>query len=194
MIAAVRGILEGIKSDFAIVRVGGISLKIYAPTSTLTSLGPLGSEIELYTHLHLREDNAALYGFASPEDREMFELLLTVPGVGPKAALAALSAISCDDLRSVIARGDVGRLTAVAGIGRKTAGRIVLELKGKIGEGPEAGQPSSEADVDEELVAALVKLGYTTAQAQATLKAIPRDSGLPIEEKILIALRHLAPL
>src|SRR6266542_2016534 len=132
MIALIRGSLLFIGVDHAVVETGGVGFLIYAPRNVLGALGEIGSEVRLYTHLHIREDLLALYGFASTDQRHLFETLLTVSGIGPKVALSLLSSAPADELRVTIAGGDTTRLARVPGIGKKTAERLVLELRGKL--------------------------------------------------------------
>ncbi|HEX2923323.1 MAG TPA: Holliday junction branch migration protein RuvA [Chloroflexota bacterium] len=189
MIAGVRGILELRTADYAVVVVGGVSFKVLAPTSTLAQLGNVGDEVRLHTHLYAREDVLALYGFLSEADLRMFELLLTVSGIGPRAAINILSAVSLDTLRMAIGTGKSELLTKVPGIGRKTADRMVLELRGKIDmSGLPAGLESVSVE-DAEVVAALTSLGYGTAEAQAAVSSLSGKPELTLEEKIVLALR-----
>jgi Holliday junction DNA helicase RuvA len=144
----------------------------------------------VFTHLHVREDALTLFGFQTPQERELFQLLLTVTGVGPKVALSLISAYPADTLKQAIAAGDVDLLSRVPGIGRKTAARLALELKGKV----EAGRPVSTlaAPADGELVAALSNLGYTSAEVQSALQALPTASGQTLEERLRLALQYFA--
>src|SRR5918911_3696683 len=128
MIASIRGTLLSIGVDHVIVETGGIGLLVYAPRNVLGALGEIGSEVRLYTHLHIREDLLALYGFATSDQRHLFETLLGVSGVGPKVALSMLSSAAPDELRVAISSGDTAKLARVPGIGKKTAERLVLEL------------------------------------------------------------------
>lgn len=190
MIAGLRGVLEARTAEYVVVAVGGLSFKVFAPTSALARLGNVGDEVRLYTHLHAREDNLALYGFASEADLRMFELLLTVSGVGPRAAVNILSAVPLDTLRAAIASENADLLMRIPGIGRKMAGRLILELKGKV---DASGLPAGVAALsveDAEVVAALTSLGYSAGEAQAAVRALPTEPGLSLEERIVLALRH----
>lgn len=131
MIASIRGTLLFVGLDHAVIETGGVGFQIAAPRNVLANLGDIGSEVMLYTHLHIREDLLALYGFASTDQRHLFETLLGVSGIGPKVALSLLSSSPADELRTTIATGDTARLSRVPGIGKKTAERLVLELRGK---------------------------------------------------------------
>ena len=132
MIAAVTGRLESMNLDNVVVNVGGVSFRLFAPTPTIQDCGDIGGTVVLYTHLHVREDMLSLYGFLRPAERDFFERLLGVSGIGPKVALSLLSALSLTDLEQAIARGDIDTLTHIPGVGKKTSARLVLELKGKL--------------------------------------------------------------
>ncbi len=172
--------------------MGGISLRVLAPASTIARLGPLGEPVALQTHLYVREDNLALYGFATAEELQLFELLLTVAGVGPRLALALLSGAPVDTLRLAIGTGNADLLTGIPGIGKKLAGRIVLELKGKVDVRGMPAAAATAASADADVLAALTNLGYSVADAQSAIQALPADSNLSTEEKILLALRHFS--
>ncbi|MCL4459526.1 MAG: Holliday junction branch migration protein RuvA [Chloroflexi bacterium] len=189
MISCVRGVLETRTGEYAIVNVGGLSFRIYAPTSTLREIGSIGEAVHLFTHLYVREDNLSLYGFATEDELHMFELLLTISGVGPKAATAILSAVPVPHLQIAIASGNADFLTRVPGIGRKMAGRIILELKGKVAAEGLTAPLSIVAPADADILAALTNLGYSASEAQAAIRSLPDDHTLTIEERIILALR-----
>lgn len=192
MLAGLRGTLEHRGPDYIVIGVGGLSLKVFVPSSTLAQVGEVGSAVQLYTHLYFRADALALYGFATREELEMFKLLLTVSGVGPKVGLSILSAMPPDSLRLALATGNAELLAGVPGIGKKTAARLVVELKGKVAAVPAAASLlPSEAHA--EVVAALASLGYSPSHIQRALQALPSDPSLGMEDKILLALRELAP-
>jgi Holliday junction DNA helicase RuvA len=188
MIAGIDGTLQSRSADGAIIKVGGVSLEVHMPSSTLTSLGAIGEEVHLYTHLHIKEDNVALYGFASTEELELFRTLISVSGVGPKAALAMLSAMNPSQLAIAIATGNVELLSQVPGVGKKMASRLALELKGKL-ESLWAGAP---AEGDAEVIAALTSLGYTTSEATSAVATLPDSPELTIEERVRLALQYFA--
>lgn len=192
MISSVKGILRKRSTEFVVVEVGGVGFKVHVPASTLSVLGDVGDLVALHTHLHLREDNLALYGFATEDEMSTFELLLNVSGVGPRAALSILSATSVDSLRLAIASGNVEMLTRIPGIGAKTAGRIVLELKGKIDVSSLRAADSEAAVGDSDVLAALINLGYSPAEAQAAIRSCPRDGNSAVEDRIVAALRYFA--
>jgi len=189
LIASLKGELVTLGADWAIVDVNGIGFKVYMPTSTLSTLGRKGEEVELHTHLHLREDNVALYGFATPEELGLFQNLISVTRLGPKLALAMLSAMSAEKLAMTIATGNADLLAEIPGIGKKTANRIILELKEKIGAGWLAA-PAELAEENADVLTALVSLGYSVREATRALTAIPPDPALTLEEKIKLALQY----
>lgn len=191
MIASLDGILLAQDEQSVVVGVGGIGLRVRAPTTVLDKTGSLGSPIHLATHLHVRENELALYGFSDETELELFEQLLTVKGVGPRMALTILSRINPDTLRSAIAAGQIDVLTQTPGIGRRTAQQIIVDLKGKldltsVGLAPAA---SGLGFADAEVIEALTGLGYSVAEAQAALRALPADAGLTTEDKIFRALQ-----
>lgn len=195
MIASIHGILEARRTDHALVRVGGFGLRIFAPSSTLSRLGEPGDEVTLYTHFQVREDGMALFGFASETERDAFEQLITISGVGPKVGLALLSTMDPPALYKAISDEDLQRISLAPGVGKKLAARLVLELKGKLpalagvgGTSPSVAASNLQAEVLE----ALVGLGYSTAAAQAALKKIPQDRAMTLEEQVTFALRSFA--
>jgi holliday junction DNA helicase RuvA len=187
MIAGIEGVLRSRGDDWIIVEVGGVSFHIHSPTSTLRVLGMPGDRVKLHTHLHVREDNLALYGFASSEELRVFELLINISGIGPKIALALLSSLKPERFENAIARGDIEALSSVPGVGKKTAARLVLELKGKF-EQLGVVALSSHEDVR----AALMSLGYSAAEANSAVATLPDSPDLSLEDKIKLALQHFA--
>ncbi len=190
MIASLYGKLESLGSDGAIIDVGGIGFQVYMPTSTLSTLGSAGDEVKLYTHLHLREDNATLYGFATAEERGLFQTLIAVSGLGPKLALAMLSAMRVDQIAMAIATGSSEILTTVPGVGKKMANRLVLELKDKIGAGWITTPATELAQENTEVLAALTSLGYSASEATRAVASLPPSQELSLEEKIKLALQY----
>ncbi|MBI3966109.1 MAG: Holliday junction branch migration protein RuvA [Chloroflexi bacterium] len=193
MIAGIRGAVERRGVDHLVVAVGGVSLKVLVPGTTLAKAGGPGASVDLRTYLYVREDVIALYGFATAAELETFELLITVSGIGPKGALGILSTVDPGALRSAIAGGNVDLLTQIPGIGKKTAARLVVELKGKLAPLPSTAGAFLPSDENAELVAALSGLGYGPVQIQRALQALPTDPTLDLEERILLALRELQP-
>jgi Holliday junction DNA helicase RuvA len=191
MIAGLQGKLEARGTDYAIVNVGGVSFRVHVPMSTLSALGAIGEEVHLHTHLYIREDNMALYGFASLEELELFQMLIGITGVGPRMALALLSAMNPQRLAQAIASGNADLLTEVPGIGKRMASRLVVELKGKL-ESWTGAIAVPAATSNAEVVAALRSLGYSASEAASAVASIPNDSTLSTEEKIRLALQYFA--
>ncbi len=190
MIASLHGTLESLGSNWAIINVNGVGFQVYMPTSTLSTVGTIGKEVHLHTHLVLREDNATLYGFASTEELELFQTLLGVSGVGPKLALAVLSAMSVEQVSMAIATGSVDLLRIVPGIGKKTAERLILELKDKIRAGLIATPAAQLAQENTDVLAALTSLGYSISEATRAVATLPLSSDLSLEEKVKLALQY----
>jgi len=190
MIAGLHGKLESLGSDWAIISVGGISFQVYMPTSTLSTLSRIGEEVKLHTHLHLREDNATLYGFASTEELGLFQTLIGVSGLGPRLALAMLSAMDVEKLTMAIATGSADLLSEVPGIGKKMAHRLILELKEKLGAGL-VGVPAQMAQENADVLTALTSLGYSVSEATRAVATLPPSSDLSLEEKVKLVLQYL---
>jgi Holliday junction DNA helicase RuvA len=191
MISGVKGIVESIGSNWVIIDMGGISVQVFVPTSVLTKVGNAGQTVKLHTHLHVREDNLTLFGFSSTRELAIFETLITVKGIGPKLGLAMLSAMDAEQLTMSISSGDTDILTAVPGIGKKTADRIVLELKDKIGGSWMMKQDMESIQNNSDVVSALTSLGYSVAEASRAIASLPSSPHLDIEEKVKLALKYL---
>ena len=197
MIVAVRGVLAGKSLDSAFIAVSGVTLRVFAPLSTLTQLN-VGDEVSLHTHFLVREDALTLYGFATAEDRDTFEQMLAVGGVGPKVGLALLSNMSSAALRDAVVREDLARLSLAPGVGKKLAARIVLELKPRFEKGhlPDlisvGGGALATGDQRAQVLEALTALGYPPASATAAVRALPDDASGSLEDLIFRALRSLA--
>jgi Holliday junction DNA helicase RuvA len=194
MIASIHGTLEMCKTDSAIIRVGGFGVRVFAPSSTLKRLNETGMEVTLYTHFQVREDGMALYGFSSEEEREAFERLITVSGIGPKVALGLLSVMDAPTLYKAIADEDQQRLALAPGVGKRVAARLVLELKGKL---PSLAALSgtgayTSGKTQTEVLEALIGLGFSNAEAQAALSKLPQDQSLTLEQQITLALRSFS--
>ena len=190
MIASIHGIMETLSTEWAIVNVNGIGFQVYMPTSTLSTLSAAGKEVSLYTHLHLREDNVTLYGFATKEELGLFQTLIGVSGLGPRLALAMLSAMSVEQLAMAIATGSTDVLTMIPGIGKKMAERLILELKDKIGAGLAAIPTTAATQENADVLAALTSLGYSVSEATRAAATLPTSSDLTLEEKIKLALGY----
>lgn len=190
MIALIRGEVAARSADHVIVDCGGVGYRLAISAQTMTHVPTPGQPVALHTHLILRDDGLALYGFASERERELFLMLLSVQSVGPKVALAVLSGGPVEDLLIALAAGDVGRFQAVPGIGKRTAERIIVELREKADVADGVGPPISVSRGDDPRLIArdgLLELGYDPADAQRMLAGA--DGGTP-EELIAHALRR----
>ena len=191
MIATLEGILEYRGTDSIILNVGGIGFQVYVPGSTLSQLGAVKGKISLYTHLHLREDNVSLYGFASGEELALFQNLISVSGIGPKAALGLLSALKPEQLIMAISSGNIDLISQVTGVGKKIASRLVVELRGKLEkEWKDVALPLGQESAD--TIAALTGLGYSLTEATNAVSKLPDSKELSLEEKIKMALQQMA--
>lgn len=190
LISSVRGRLEGSGPDWVDVAVGGVTLRVSAPSPSVEAMSRAGGEVRLFTTLQVREDSLSLYGFESPDARRAFETLIGITGVGPRVALSVLSAFTPPSLAALVESGDVKSLTTVPGIGRRTASRIMLELKGKLDE-MDWG-PSAATALEPDAVDALTALGYTAAEAREALSALTDAADLAMEDKVRMALQRLA--
>jgi Holliday junction DNA helicase RuvA len=196
MIGRLRGKLLETGLDSLILDVGGVGYELFASASTLRGIAAADGEIVLHTYLHVREDALQLFGFAEAGEKQLFELLISVSGVGPRVALSVLSAFSADDLAKAIATGDVGLICTVPGIGKKTAQRLVLELKDKLAGGIETGETvltGVSQSTYEEARQALAGLGYSPVEAKKALDGYEADGEEPsTEELVKHALRNLS--
>ncbi len=179
--------------DYAVIEAGGVGYQVWAPRGVLQTLPPIGDEAKLHTYLLVREDALLLYGFATQAERSFFEMLLTVSGVGPRVALSLMSATTLDQLQIAIASENATMLAQVPGIGKKTAARLILELKSKINLGAVApamaSAPPGIAHVNVEVQEVLQSLGYSAAEAQAAVAGLPQDAPAELEERLRLALR-----
>ena len=188
MIGSLRGPVTQIGSDSVLIELGGVGYRVMAGPSLIARLH-LGAEAKLWIHHLVREDQQALFGFASPEELAFFELLMTVSGVGPRLALAITAAHQVTKLQLAIVTDDIDLLTSVTGVGRKTAQRVILELKEKIhAAGIAAGAGSSS---DSDVVAALESLGYSSSEARRAAGAVAGNDG-GLDQRIKAALQELA--
>jgi Holliday junction DNA helicase RuvA len=191
MITSLRGQLASRGENFIVVDVGGVGFKVFVPPQTALGFGEIGQPVVLYTHLHVRENELALYGFRSPDELRLFELLLGVTGIGPKVGLKMVSLLPAQTLSDAISRGDAAALTRVPGIGKRIAERVVVELKGKLGLALDSSTYSSLATGDTDVIAALTSLGYSVAEAQAALRSLP-PGDIPVEERVRLSLQYFA--
>ena len=170
MIARVTGRVAAKGVGSCVVEVGGIGLRLFMPTTAIAALPVVGDEVTVFTHLHVRDDELSLFGFESLEEQELFEKLITVSGVGPKVALGALSAFSPSALVEAIAREDDALIATVPGIGRKTAQRIIIELKDKLGVPPLTARGATVGTASAEVTDALSAMGFSSAEIAVALK------------------------
>jgi Holliday junction DNA helicase RuvA len=191
MIAGLKGRIERKLADAALVDVAGVIYRVNTSATTLDEIGDAGEDVRLFTHLYVREDQLTLFGFSSQEELRLFETLIGVSGIGPRLALAILSRVRPEALEAAINGENAELLATVPGVGRKTAARLILELRGKlVPSGVVVGLAPAQADAD--VVAALRSLGYTTAEAHGALARVPRDPDLSLEGRVVAALRELA--
>ena len=177
MIAHIRGKLIAKHPNQAIVDVGGVGYDVTISVPTFSDLGGIGAEVALHVHTHLREDAIALFGFVHPEEKQLFEKLLSVSGIGPKLAITILSGMAAGDMVAAIKGNDVARLTKIPGIGKKTAERMVLELRDKLKDfGLEPAAPPA-SPMEEDVLSALTNLGYQRPLAEKAVATIMRNGG-----------------
>ncbi len=194
MIARLAGTLVERSPDRVVIDVSGVGYLVFVSLESFYKLPPLGSRVELNTYTHVREDSLQLFGFVEEVERELFTLLIQVTGVGPRVALAVLSGLSAQELEKALVDGDVGRLVRVPGVGRKTAERLVLELKDKVSQlrGRRDGMRERPQAKSAEAVSALVNLGYKRAEAEKAVGSAEKEGAQGLEETIRMALRRLS--
>lgn len=207
MISYVKGPLMEVSGDIIVIEAGNVGLEIRVPVSLLDQLPGTGEIVKIYTYFQVREDAMSLYGFLHRQDREMFQQLLGVTGIGPKGALGILSAMRPDDLRLAIISGDAKAISRAPGIGIKTAQRVILDLKDKIspddlftvlgdGENPDEAGASAATDVRgdaaREAVQALVALGYSNMEAARAVRKAEVTEDMTAEDVLKASLRHLS--
>lgn len=202
MISYVRGELASIEEDKAIIDVGGVGYGVYMPQQSLSLLPATGSEVKLYTYLNVKEDAMQLFGFLTRDDLEIFRLVIGVSGIGPKGGLNILSCMNPDELRFAIMSGDAKAISAAPGIGKKTAEKLIVELKDKVdiedmlehaAHGKEDGasvMPSADSDMQAEAVQALVALGYGSAESLRAVKKVSPECET-VEDILKEALKYL---
>jgi Holliday junction DNA helicase RuvA len=191
MIATLEGILEYRGDDSVVINVGGIGFQVYVSRPTLDQLGGIKGKVSLYTHLHVREDNISLYGFASSEELTLFRSLVSVSGIGTRLALSLLSALNPEKLVMAITSGDIDLLSQTPGIGKKMASRLVVELRGKLErDWREVALPLAPERAD--VIAALTGLGYSVTEATKAISKVPDSEELSLEDKIKMALQQMA--
>lgn len=187
MIAKLKGKIEYSKNNYVVVDVNGVGYKVFLSAYTFGKVAGM-SDVDLFIHTYVREDTLALYGFLNSEELDMFELLISISGIGPKAGMGILSIATPKTIRTAIINEDASILTKVSGIGKKTADRVILELKNKVADLP-AGE-KEEVSVDADALEALTTMGYTITEARDALKAVPQDIK-DVGARVKMALKNL---
>ena len=190
MIVGVNGLLAATGDDWVHLTVGGVTLQISVPVSDILTLGSVGSQVHLFTHLRIRDEHPILYGFTSQAALDLFLVTQGVSGVGPRLGLALLSGLGAAGVQQAIALGDATRLSSVSGVGPRTADRIILELKGKV-ESEALEETGAQAGSDGELIDALSALGYSTTEIRRVLANLDRAPELDFEDYLRQALQQI---
>ena len=190
MIARLTGVLAERSPPFVLLDVNGVGYEVQVPMSTFYNLPELGAKVTLLTQFIVREDAQQLFGFLTAAERESFRELIKISGVGPRIALALLSGLNASELAQAVAAQDTSRLVKVPGIGKKTAERLLLELKGKLAPALATPGVAAASDAQSDILQALVALGYSDKEAQAALKQLPPD--VSVSDGIKHALKSLA--
>lgn len=198
MISYIKGELAAVGEEQVVVEVQGIGYGIFMPGQAMTMLPPIGSEVKIHTYLNVREDAMQLFGFLTKDDLKVFRLLIGVNGIGPKGGLNILSKMTPDDLRFAVLAGDVKAISAAPGIGKKTAEKLIIELKDKLNiddvltkEEEVMSVPSGRADMQSEAVQALVALGYGSAESLKAVKKVPMTETMTVEELLKQSLKFM---
>jgi Holliday junction DNA helicase RuvA len=193
MIGSLRGKLLEKRPNLVLLDVGGVGYQVLIPLSTFTSLGALHAEATLLVHTHVREDQLTLYGFLTAREKQCFELLISASGVGPSLALKILSGMGLDELVPAIRKGDLAQLVRIPGVGRKTAERIVLELRDKLAavDVPEAGKPATRSQSESDVASALVNLGYDERAVESAMAKSRGTVGNDFESLLRASLQVL---
>ena len=203
MISYVKGVIADFEKDKVIIENNGIGYGIYMPARSLGLLPAVGSEVKIYTYMNVREDAMQLFGFLSKDELNMYKLVITVSGIGPKGGLSILSTLSSDDLRFAVLSSDAKAISAAPGIGKKTAEKLIIELKDKLnmddilthaGEGSESGEIAYVAvnsSIQSEAAEALVALGYGSTESYKAVKAVDMDKFTTVEAVLKEALKNM---
>jgi holliday junction DNA helicase RuvA len=193
MIGSLRGKLIEKRPNQILVDINGVGYQVQIPLSTFASLGALHTETSLLIHTHVREDQLTLYGFVTARERQCFELLISASGVGPSLALKILSGMSIEELVPAIRKGDLAQLVKIPGVGRKTAERIVVELRDKLVviDVPDAGRRSTRSQLEEDVASALSNLGYDTKSVERAIEKSGAASGADFEKLLRSSLQIL---
>lgn len=200
MIAYIKGVLEDIGAGMVVIDNNGIGYEIFVPDNLLSELPAIGNEVKIYTYLHVREDIMQLFGFLEKSDVDMFRLLITVSGIGPKGALGILSVLSSEDLRFAILAGDAKAISSAPGIGKKTAEKAILELKDKVKledafeaklEKTQKKEQNSNSLARQEAAEALVALGYSQSEALKAIRKVDMTEDMNTETLLKLALKNI---
>ena len=201
MISYVRGELVAIEDDKVILDVNGVGFGIYMPAQSMTLLPTIGEEVRLHTYMNVREDAMQLFGFLTRDDLNVFKLVIGVSGIGPKGGLNILSQLSPDDLRFAVMANDAKTIAATPGIGKKTAEKLIIELKDKLSiedvlnktveQDAMAPATNASSEIQAEAVQALVALGYGSTDAMKAVKKVPLEEGITVEEVLKLALKNM---
>lgn len=201
MYAYIKGELAEINTDHIVVEAGGIGYQVFISLQTFDYLPSVGEDLKIYTYLYLREDAMILYGFLTKDDMELFKLLISVSGIGPKGGLAILSTLEADDLRFAILSGDAKAISKAPGVGGKTAQRVILELKDKLSledafeaktEHVQKNVAAAGGSVKNDAVMALTALGYSSTESLKAVSAVEITEDMDVEEVLKAALKHLS--
>ena len=190
MIATLRGEVSHVEDTAIIVEVGGVGMRVFVPAPLRTN-AKAGEIIFLFTHLVVREDALTLYGFESQADRDLFNVLLGVDGVGPKVALSVLSTLTLETIQRAIFADEEELLSKVPGVGKKTAQKMAIHLKDKLKPTDALSKMAALTDYDSEVLAALAALGYSVVEAQSALQSLPKDAPKDVEERLRVALQYI---
>lgn len=189
MIATLEGQVAHKDNEYIIIVVGGVGLEVFAPRTTIEKIK--SDRAFLYTRLIVREDSLTLYGFTTESERDLFDTFIKISGVGPKLAITMLSSLSLDNIRNAVINERPEILTRVPGIGKKTAQKILFELKDKISVGLDAMPAADFDNINADVMEALTALGYSIVEAQMAVQSIPSDTPENVEQRVLIALQYL---
>lgn len=201
MYAYIKGELSEINTDHIVIEAGGIGYQVFISLQTFDYLPSVGENLKIYTYLYLREDAMILYGFLTKDDLELFKLLISVSGIGPKGGLAILSTLEADDLRFAILSGDAKAISKAPGVGGKTAQRVILELKDKLSledafeaktEHVQKNVAAAGGSVKNDAVMALTALGYSSTESLKAVSAVEITEDMDVEEVLKAALKHLS--
>lgn len=190
MIASLSGSIQKAEKDSLVIALGGIGVRVMVPRTVLENTGGIGRAISLHTHLIVREDDLTLYGFHTEEELQLFQLFLGISGVGPKVALSILSTLSPELLRSAVMREETAVLQRVPGIGKKTAERIMFQLRDKLDLTDSDASTPLISDVDADVIDVLTGLGFSIVEAQAALQNLPREA-TTVDERVQLGLQYL---